>query len=278
MTEYPLETISRRPGGGFRIWSREGIQLSGKSILLATGGEQNHGMKMARELGAEASASQPAFIRLRLASPKLAERMGVLQRTVHLHCEKTGLEATGEVMLSSRGLEGPGLSALSAQAGDVWKQLGWNVRLRIDWNPHLSGSTIRSELQSRSQSGGRRQIGTTPLFDLNSKQWATFLSLARIDPEDPWPRIKARRLQGLVQLLKGHLLFFKGMGLPAGERAWAGGVNLDGLDAQCQSMVCPGLYFAGEIIDLLGYPGGPHANLAWASAHVAGNAIGASVD
>ncbi|MEX0324819.1 MAG: NAD(P)/FAD-dependent oxidoreductase [Puniceicoccaceae bacterium] len=276
LTEYPLETVSAQPGGGFRVWSRDGMALTGKSLLLATGGERNHGMKLARELGLEVNPGLPAFVRLRLTGTKLAERLGSLQKEVHLHCEKTGLEASGAVTLSPRGLEGPGLSALSAQAGKVWEQLGWNVRLRIDWNPHLSGSAIRNELQSRVQSGGRRQIGSTPLFGLNGKQWNTFLHASRINPEDPWPRIKARRLQGLVQLLKGQSLAFKGMGLPAGERAWAGGVDLQCLDAECQSLACPGLYFAGEIIDLLGYPGGSHVNLAWASAHVSGNAIGQS--
>ena len=274
LTNYPVETLTVTPEGGFRVWSRDGLPEAGRSVLLATGGERNHGMNLARELGMEVAAVQPAFVRLRLAGTKFAERPGLLQRRVHLHCEKTGCSASGEVMLSARGLEGPGLSALSAQVGNAWEQRRWMLRLRIDWVPDTSGSTIRHELQSRAQGGGRRAIGTTPLFGFNARQWDAFLQASRIDPEEPWPRIKPRRLQGLVQLLKGQSLAFEGMGLPAGERAWAGGVDLQCLDSNCQSLACPGLYFAGEILDVLGAPGGPHWNLAWASAHLAGNAMG----
>lgn len=271
--DYPVETLSPHPRGGFRIWSRDGMPEEGKSVMLATGGERNHGLKLARELGMEVGEVLPAYVRLRLAGTKFAERMGILQRQVRLHCEKTGHEASGDVTLSARGLEGPGLSALSAQAGKVWEQLGWRVRLRIDWAPHLSGSAIRNELMTRTEGGGRRSIGSTPLFGFNDRQWSAFLQAARIEAEDSWPRIKARRLQGLVQLLKGQLLAFRGMGLPAGERAWAGGVDPQCLDASCQALTIPGLYFAGEILDVLGYPGGSNCNLAWASAHVAGSSM-----
>jgi predicted Rossmann fold flavoprotein len=277
VTDYALETISR-VSGGFRLWSKEGMAFEGAGLLLATGGERNHGLTLARELGEEVAPVYPAYLRLRLASPKLGEQRGPLERQVKLRCEKTGEMSSGMVILSARGLEGPALSALSAKAGAVWHQLSCRIKLTVDWLPETSGSVVRSELHSRSLRGGRRAVGETPLFDFNGKQWMTFLSAARLDPATPWARIKEKKLQALVQRLKGEQIGFNGMGLPSGERAWAGGVHPSGLDVTTgQSLANPGLYFAGEILDLLGQPEGTHVNLAWATAYVAGSSMGLAV-
>jgi predicted Rossmann fold flavoprotein len=273
-----VEEISRSPGG-FRVWSKDGQRFDASRVCLATGGERNHGMALAREGGEDPAPVTPAYLRLRLASPKLGERLGLMNREVALRCEKTGEESSGWVSISSRGIEGAALSALSAKVGEPWHQLGYRIKLKVDWLPAASGSSIRGELHSRSVHGGRRTVGESPLLGFTVRQWETFLKAARIDGDTPWARLKAQKLQTLVQRLKGDIISCNGMGLPSGERAWAGGVNPLGLDAaSSQSLSTPGLYFAGEILDLLGLPGGTHVNLAWATAYVAGSSMGLSRD
>ena len=120
---------------------------------------------------------------------------------------------------------------------------------------------------------GFARRASAPLETTNIRSY--LFKAARIDAETPWPRLKSKKLQTLVQRLKADAIRFKGMGLPSGERAWAGGVDTGGINvATGQSVSTPGLYFAGEMLDILGVPGGTHHNVAWASAHVAGSSMG----
>jgi predicted Rossmann fold flavoprotein len=273
-TSFALESISRQPDGSYRIWSRDGQADTCHKLLLATGGERNHGMALARELGASENPVLPAYLRLRLASPKLADQFGPLEREVRIRCPRTGKSETGLVELSARGLEGPALSALSSSFCEDWKQRGYRLKLELDWIPSLKPSVIRSEVDSRCLTGRRKGIGDEALFGLSKRQWQGFLQLARIEPETPWLRLKARQLQSLVQRLKSHSVSFSGMGLPAGERASAGGIEPEEIDwSTGAAKSAPGVYYAGEILDVLGRPGGAHLNLLIGSAYLAGSAM-----
>lgn len=275
VTGFSVESISRQPDETYRIWSREGEAMACRKLLLATGGERNHGLKLATELGAEVSHPLPAFLRLRLASPKLGERLGPMRREVKLRCLKSGEAVKGELEISPRGIEGPALSALSCRHCELWKQLGYRLRLEIDWLADMSGASVRNQLLSRCERGGRRMVGSDPLFGFTEKQWNTFLKLVRIEPDLPWARLKAKKVQALSQRLKADVVNIAGMGLPADERAWAGGVQCDSIDSStCESISSSNLYYCGEMIDALGMPGGLHSNLTWATAYQAGSSMG----
>lgn len=272
---YGVESVSPQPDGSFRIWSRDGDARAGDRLLMATGGERNHGMAMAREMGIGTAPSLAAYVRLRLASPKLGGALGPMTRLIRLRCPRTGLTATGEGTLSPRGLEGPVLSELACQRFEDWAQRRHRLSLEVDWIPGLPASSVVSELSSRCLSGKRKPVGGEPLFGFDVRQWLVLLEMSRVDPQTPWLRLKTRKLHTLVQRLKNHSIAFDGMGLPQGERAWAGGIALEAVDgSNAMSRSVPGLHFAGEILDFLGIPGGAQQNLVWATAHVAGIGLG----
>ncbi len=274
-TSFAVETVSAQPGGGFRVWSRDGQVEAGGALLLATGGERNHGLKLASEFGFTVNAPVPAFLRLRLASPKLGHQLGPMTRDIGLSCLKSGEQSRGKATLSGRGLEGPAVSDLSSRLHRLWKQLNYRLQLAVDWFPDLRGASIRQELASRCERGGRRLVGEEPLLGFSQRQWVYFLESVRIDPDLPWGRIKAKKVQALTQRLKNDPVAVAGMGLPAGERAWAGGIDLSTLDLnRCQSLRHPGLFAAGEMLDFSGRPGGHHLNAVWASGYLAGSSMG----
>lgn len=273
-TGYAVESISRQPDGTFRVWSRQGDPESGGQLLLATGGERNHGMAMARELGAQTEASLPAYVRIKLTGPKWVGQLGPLERTIRLRCPKSGLETSGLATLSPRGLEGEAVSGLSCRLALDWSQRRYRLQLLLDWIPEATASMVRGELNDRCLGGRRKSIGSEPLFDFSERQWRAILSGCRIDPDTPWLRLKNRQLQMLLQQLKGQLTSFEGMGLPSAERAWVGGIAPESVDWRTgQSVFTPGLYFAGDILDLLGGPGGFNLNLVWATSHLAARSM-----
>ena len=270
---FSVESISAQPDATYRVWSRDGDGVTGDKIILATGGERNHGMKLAAESGVAVTPPIPAFVRLKLASLKLGDRMGPLERHVKVSCLRSGSKAVGSMTISSRGLEGPAISRLSAQQCVLWNQLGYQVQLVVDWLPGQTGASVLKELLSRSETGGKRLIAETPMFAFPGKSWCSLLKSAKSPLDSTWSRIKTKKLQALANRIKADRITASGMGLPEGERAWSGGININSLNQRSlESQSSLGIHFAGEILNLHGMPGGDHLNLLWATAMQAGTA------
>lgn len=270
---FSAESVSIQPDGGFRVWSRQGEACEGSRLILASGGERNHGLRIAADLGVDVSPPVAAYVRLRLASPKLGDRMGPLERHVKVRCLKSGAEASGLMKISSRGLEGPVISSLSASQFQLWNNLDYALQLEVDWLPELAGASVLREIISRAQSGGKRSIEETPMFSLPLRSWSTVLRSSRLEGETPWSRIKMKKLQALANRIKADRIITSGMGLPEDERAWAGGIDVASLNQlNLEARATPGVFFAGEILDMHGFPGGQHLNLVWATAAQAGRA------
>lgn len=274
-TGFAVEALSAQPSGGFRIWSREGEQIEAGRILLATGAEHRHGLRLFEELThLKARSVLPAYLRLKPSNKRMATRLGCLEREVRLIAGETGVPTRGWMAVSARGIEGPAVSRLTAQHAEAWKQQGYEGHVAVDWVPTMKEGQVLAELASRVETSRRKAIGEEGLFGFNERQWQVFLEMAKIEASCPWSRVKTRQLQTLVHRLKAYRFAFKGMGLPSGERALAGGVLLEDLDGEaCRVQGVEGVYVAGEIIDWLGAPGGPHLDLMWASAHLAGSAL-----
>jgi len=274
-TNYAVESLSPQPDSTIRIWSRDGDSTEARGLLFATGGERNHGLTLARELGHETSPVEAGYLRLRLASPKLGSLLGPLTRNVNLKCLKSGEEASGSLSLTGRGLEGMAVSCLSARLGTVWRQLGHRLKIEVDWFPHRSHAKVIEEISDRSQRGGRQAIGDEPLFGFTIQQWSYFLKQAKLDGQISWGKVNPRKLQALALQLKRSRLLTSGSGLPSGERSWAGGIQSDSIDwSRGKSTVMKRVWMAGEVMDFLGMPGGPHMNAVWASAYQAGCSMG----
>ena len=270
---FTLESLSRQPDGSYLLWSREGERAEAGRLVLATGGERNHPLKLAGELGLPVVPPLAAFLRLRLASPKMGSQMGPLTREISLRCLKSGLRSTGWMALSSRGIEGQAVSRLSSRLGADWQQLQYRLQVEVDWLPRSTGSSVLAELVSRAERSGKRCVGDVPLFGFSGRAWLVLLQRARVDAGIPMARVKMKKLQALANRLKADPLSISGAGLPAGERAWTGGVALEGLKSgSLESRASPGLFLAGEILDLPACPDGVHAQLSWSSAFVAGSA------
>lgn len=263
-----VQDVRSQPGGGFRLWSAEEALGEAAAVVFATGGERNHGMALLRETGPPVATPRAGFLRLRPASRRFGQRLEGLSREVRVTLEKTGAESVGRIHCGTRGLEGPVMADLSARSGE--DLAGWRYRfaLQVDWVPQWSAGGLRKAFIEKTEQGGRQPVGEDPLPGFSVRHWNYFLEKARVDPALPWPRTKDRKRNALIERLKRERIPIEGMGLPAGERAWQGGVDPSALLPESGGVRGkPGLYCCGEMLDFLYPPGGYQASAVWASAY-----------
>jgi predicted Rossmann fold flavoprotein len=119
---------------------------------------------------------------------------------------------------------------------------------------------------------GKREIGNKNPFGLPQRLWQYLLQEAKIVANTKWADVKSAEQNILIQLLTTYTLPIKGKTTFKEEFVTCGGVDIAGIDAATmQSKSCPGLHFAGEMMDVDGITGGFNFQHAWTSGWLAAN-------
>ena len=103
------------------------------------------------------------------------------------------------------------------------------------------------------------------------------LATAAIDPQTRCAEISKKAFNRLVEELTRGRYQITGKGVFKEEFVTCGGVKLKEVNFKTmESRCCPGLYFAGEILDIDGVTGGFNFQSAWTTSWLAGQAMGKS--
>ncbi len=120
----------------------------------------------------------------------------------------------------------------------------------------------------------RRTIGSSSPLGLPLRLWLRLIEAAGLDGDQRWTEVSKRQIAALIDQLKRGVYEVRGKGEFKEEFVTCGGVNLDEVNFKTmESRVCPGLYFAGEILDIDGLTGGFNFQAAWTTGWLAGRAM-----
>jgi hypothetical protein len=144
--------------------------------------------------------------------------------------------------------------------------------------PRLGAEAISAELHSRRQRQPARFIVNTPISPLPARLWEQLVLAAGIAPDTRWAALSRAAQHGLTQQLIRTEFQVTGKSLNKDEFVTCGGVRLSEVNFKTmESRICPGLYFAGELLDIDGITGGFNFQAAWTTGWIAGHALAASV-
>ena len=172
----------------------------------------------------------------------------------------------GEMLFTHRGVSGPlVLSASCHLTGED------EAKLQIDLKPALDEETLDRRIQRDFQKYTNR-AAENALGDLLPRSMIpVMIKLWGVDGTKPVHQvIRAERL-GLVALLKALPLTVKRIGPIEEAIVTRGGIRLKEINPKTmESKLHPGLYFAGEMLDLDGYTGGFNLQIAFSTGYQAG--------
>ena len=286
--------LEEAKAAGVRLFTRKGIEqarlgepntfvLSTNShetitcdrLLLATGGARSvAGAQIAQSLGHTIIPAVPSLFSLHISTPWLRLLPGVSIPDIRVSVSGSKLHTRGPMLITHNGVSGPAVLRLSAWGARILHDLDYNFTLRVDWLPDLTEEAIRNQIQTLRLTNPNRFVINSPLAPLPARLWEQLTLTAGIDRETPWttlPRVKA---QLLAEILKRTELEVNGKSLNKEEFVTCGGVSLREINFKTmESRLTPGLYFAGELLDLDGITGGFNFQAAWTTGWIAGHAM-----
>jgi predicted Rossmann fold flavoprotein len=270
-----IASATRPTGGGFAVALATGRTLLCDRLVLATGGCRAAAAgQLAVSLGHTLEPPVPSLFTFHIETPWLRPLAGVSVGSVEASVPGEGLRERGPVLCTHWGLSGPVILRLSAWGARKLHALGYQFRLCLNWLPALTAEAIAAELQTRQAAAGGRRIALMPAFPLPARLWEQLVLAAGIDAETTWASLSRASRHRLVQQLIRTELPVTGKSLNRDEFVTCGGVRLGEVDFKTmESRVCPGLYVAGELLDIDGLTGGFNFQAAWTTGWLAGQTM-----
>jgi predicted Rossmann fold flavoprotein len=261
----------------------EMLSVSSRCLLLATGGDYA-ALRLAAELGHTIEPPVPSLFTFTLADPRLARLAGVSVPRVGLSLLEEdgslphlpGMRQSGALLVTHTGLSGPVVLRLSAWGARWLHEHGYRAGLAINWVTPRGTEAVLNDLQAYKSdpARARRKPVQRALFGLPLRLWHRLLEATGVTTGQNWGDLSKVALRRLADELTDGRYTIQGKGLFKDEFVTCGGVRLDEVDFKTmQSKRLPGLYFAGEALDVDGLTGGFNFQNAWTTGWLAGQAI-----
>ncbi len=250
--------------------------LEANRVILATGSSPL-GWQWAKTLGHTVSSSVPSLFTFMVKDPRLDGLSGVAVANAKIKIEGTPLEQHGPLLVTHWGFSGPAALKLSAWGARVLHEMNYSAALHVTWLPTIPPSELRTQLERLRAVNLHRYAPGDFSFGLPRRLWVRLAAHAGITASAKWTEVSNERLDALVRELTDGVYRMNGKSPFKEEFVTCGGVTLDEVDFRTmESKRCPGLYFAGEILDIDGLTGGFNFQNAWTTGWIAGTSAAKS--
>jgi predicted Rossmann fold flavoprotein len=269
-----VEHIERRAGGGFEITLANGEKLACDRLLLATGGCRSAALgQLAVSLGHTLEPPVPSLFTFQIEAPWLRALAGVSVENAGVWVPGTNLRERGPLLVTHWGLSGPVVLRLSAWGARELSNADYKFPLRVNWLPDLGSDGVSAELKARRETQGAKLVVNAPVAPLTARLWEALAQAAGLGTAR-WASLTREQQQRFIQQLTQSEFAVTGKSMNKDEFVTCGGVRLAGVNFKTmESRVCPGLFFAGELLDIDGITGGFNFQAAWTTGWIAGNAM-----
>jgi predicted Rossmann fold flavoprotein len=271
-----------RDAEGFRVATETGA-IQARRIILCTGGKSlpksgsdGGGFALATSLGHSLTAPiVPALVPLVLPQGHWITDLSGLTLPAEIILSaasgKRIVAFTGSTLCTHFGLSGPSVLDISRH-WLVARDADQTVRLAMNWLPGRTPDNVE-QLFLEPRGRGALAILRDQLPDRLARK---LCELSGAPPQGDIPRDARKKLVQLVTATPLEVVGDRGFTI---AEATAGGVPLAEVRLETmESRICPGLHFAGEVLDVDGRIGGFNFQWAWASGFVAGSAAAGGFD
>ncbi len=284
-TAAPIKKIAfHAESNEFEVEDETGSFACYDRLILACGspasmkGSDMSGYKLAEGFGHKINPVVPGLVQLKSDEGFCRALAGVrctARITLVIDGHPEG-EETGEVQFTEYGVSGIPVFQISRVAAYALKE-GKDVKLLADFFPDQEEKAFLHLSALRYESQKDKTLEEFLTGTLNKK-----LNMVLIKRNGLKPGMKAEdagfgKVKELLMQSRNFPVHISGVNSMENAQVCAGGVDFEEIDIQMQSVKIPGLYFAGEIVDVDGKCGGYNLQWAWTSGYVAGmNAAGSS--
>lgn len=216
----------------------------------------------------------PSLFTFNMPGNAITALMGVSVEHVSVKIVGSKLSAEGPLLITHWGMSGPAVLKLSAWGARELALSNYDFSILVNWVPQFNENSLREKFQTlRFELATQKMVNRNP-FLLPNRLWDYLIIRSGIQLNLRWADLPAKEQNVLIKNLCADAYAIKGKTIFKEEFVTAGGVQLNEIDFNTmQSKKHPGLFFAGEIINVDGITGGYNFQNAWTTGWISAKAI-----
>lgn len=264
-----------KTGRGFMLHFSDKSSYEADKVLIACGGfPKAEQYKWLLELGHTIQTPAPSLFTFNIPKHPITELMGVSVPDAAVKVNGTKIAEHGPLLITHWGLSGPAVLRTSAWAARELQERNYEFTIQVNWLLDVKENELKEEIAQIRKELGKQLVQYKNPFNLPRRLWEYQLQQCGIKEETKWGELPAAAQNKLIEVLIRDTYHIKGKTTFKEEFVTCGGVTLSEIDPQTmESRVVPGLYFAGEIMDVDGITGGFNFQHAWSSSFIAAKGL-----
>lgn len=238
-------------------------------VVVTTGGAPK-GVPILEGLEIETISPVPSLFTFNIKDKALTSLMGLVVDAA-VSIPGSGFKAEGPLLITDWGLSGPAVLKLSSYAARYLAQNSYRAPLAVNWL-RCGDSAAREVLGKLSAENPAKMVVSTHL--LPARLWEHIVVKAGLRRDIRWGELGSKGMNRLAATLTSDNYLIEGKSKFREEFVTCGGVSLDAVEpGTLQSKKYPGLYFAGEVLDIDAITGGFNLQAAWSTGYVVAKSI-----
>ena len=261
-----LTPIDPPSGGGFVLTLADGSTACADRVVVTTGGGA---LALLDGIGIPIVDPVPSLFTFKLADDGIKALTGIVVEDATLSLAGTKFRSRGPLLLTDWGVSGPATLKLSSYAARHLADSGYAGSLLINW---LSAGEddVRAWLSATKEAAPQKMVASLRPEGLSERCWKHLLTRSGLREDIRWAELGRKGENRLANTLTADCYEITGRSRFKDEFVTAGGVACSAVDpSSLESRRYPGLFFAGEVLDIDAITGGFNLQAAWSTGYLA---------
>lgn len=242
-------------------------------LVITTGGNSKI-WGLVEQLGHRIIQPVPSLFTFNINDQLLEGLPGISVPNAQVKVLGDNFESSGPMLITHWGISGPAVLKLSSMAAIDLAGRNYDFQVTINWL-NQSFDSILNLLKEQKQGTPRTKVvQRSPFSEIPKRLWERLVRASGIDLHRNWSDLSFKELEMLSSQISKTQLHSRGKTTFKEEFVTAGGIDLKEVNfKKFESKLVPGLYFAGEVLNIDGLTGGFNFQNAWTGAYIAAKAI-----
>ena len=266
---YKSKITAITPSENGIILSINGETLIFDKVIIASGGSpKESGLDWLKKLGYKIVSPVPSLFTFNMPKNPITKLMGLSVPNVITSIKGSKLRQTGPLLITHWGMSGPAILKLSAWGAQDLAKQNYNFSVQVNWLA-MNEEELRSQFSNMTST--RKQIYKHNPLEIPKRLWHFMLNKLEIAEDQIWNELAKKNKNRLMNMLLNDEFEVKGKTTFKEEFVSCGGIDLSEINMQTmESKLHPGIYFAGELLNIDGVTGGFNFQAAWTTGYLAG--------
>lgn len=238
--------------------------------VVTTGGSPRYeGLQWLENIGHKITKPVPSLFTFNIPSKELRELMGTVAENATVSIPATKFKSQGALLITHWGMSGPAILKLSSYAARHLADNSYCSPLLVNWSGVSDMDTVSEYIRNMAVENAHKQLSSIRPYNIPSRLWNYIVGKSDLQTDKRWGELGKKGINRIVNNLMNDSYQIEGKSAFKEEFVTCGGISTESVNINTlESKHCPGLYFAGEILDIDAVTGGFNFQAAWTTAFV----------